>query len=77
MKYEISWKPVDTTDRTVAAYGTMIKEIDIGRKLTFKDVSEVHKRDGHYVHLLEETENKISFIDANLGKIMTFKLVED
>ena len=77
MKYEINWKPVDEKDTSGAAYGTMIREVDIGRKLTFKDVSEVHKRDGHYVQLLEESDNLIRFIDANFGKVMTYKLIEE
>lgn len=77
MKYQVSWKPVDEKDTSVAAYGTMMREINIGRKLTFKDVSEVHKRDGNYVQLLEDSEDRIRFIDANLSKIITYKLVED
>jgi hypothetical protein len=77
MKYEVSWKPVDEKDTSVAAYGTMMREINIGRKLTFKDVSEVHRRDGHYIQLLEDSEDKIRFVDASLSKIITYKLVEE
>ncbi len=77
MKYEINWKPVDSNNHSIKEYGTMIREVDIGRKLTFKDVSEVHKRDGHYVQLLEESDNLIRFIDASFGKIMTYKLIEE
>ena len=77
MKYEIKWKSVDDKDNSPASYGTMMREISIGRKLTFKDVSEVHRRDGHYVQLLEESDNIIRFIDASFGKLITYKLIEE
>ena len=77
MKYQVSWKPVDSNNKSIKEYGTMMHEVDIGRKLTFKDVWEVHKRDGHYVQLLEESDDLIRFIDANFGKVMTYKLIEE